>query len=78
MNITDEPIIGLALTEGDKAHVTWVKIKRHLDARKQELLAKLAGDMPEEQTWKMRGRIAEINAMLEADKTAPIVESDFK
>lgn len=78
MNIKDEPIIGLALTEGDKAHVTWVKIKRHLDARKLELLAKLAGDMPEEQTWKMRGRIAEINAMLEADKTAPVVESDFK
>ncbi len=78
MNIKDEPIIGLALTEGDKAHVTWVKIKRHLDERKLELLAKLAGDMPEEQTWKMRGRIAEINAMLAADGTAPVVESDFK
>lgn len=78
MNIKDEPSIGLVLTEGDKAHVTWVKIKRHLDERKQELLAKLAGDMPEEQTWKMRGRIAEINAMLAADGTVPVVESDFK
>jgi hypothetical protein len=69
---------GLVLTEGDRQSPAWTKLMRHLESRKRELQGKISGDLDTEQTWKMRGRIAEVEGLLSANTDAPLVESDFK
>lgn len=70
--------VGLVLTNADKQSTTWLKIEQHLKERELNLLRKLSGDMDTEQTWKMRGRIAEIQGILAAGEDSPVVQSEFK
>lgn len=70
--------IGLLLSNADKQSTVWLKIEQHLKEREQLLLRKLSGDMDSEQTWKMRGRIAEVSGILAAGEDVPVVQSEFK
>ena len=76
--IKDSAQTGLIITEADRLSSTWIKIMRHFEERKKELQGKICGDLDTEQTWKMRGRVAEVQALLDANVQAPIVESEFK
>lgn len=66
----------LALKNVDRISPCWQKIKQHAEDRIAELQGKLAGDMSEEETWKYRGRIAELRAILAADKDAPVISGE--
>jgi hypothetical protein len=55
--------MAMQLKPEDRVSITWQRIEAYLDTRIAELQAKLGGDMDEEQTWKFRGRIAELNAL---------------
>lgn len=67
------------LTQKDIESETWQKIKAHLTERKQNLLERLAGDMPESEAMKLRGRIAECKDLmrLEERKEEEEVHTEF-
>jgi len=69
--------MSLIFTEADRQTPAFMKLMKHLDERKLQLTGQLAGDMTEEQTWKFRGRIAEINGLLAVNDPDPQVVSDF-
>ena len=50
---------------------TWAKIKAHYVAKRQSLLEKLAGDMSNEETIKLRGRLRECNDLLKLEERRP-------
>ena len=60
-----------ALSEADKVSPTWLRIKKHLQARVEALRNELEQDLPEERTAKVRGRLAEVKSLLSLDKYPP-------
>lgn len=55
----------MTLTEHERQTAVWLKIKSHLDARLIELRTANDRDTNEIDTAKVRGRIAEVKALLE-------------
>lgn len=56
------------LDNKDLDSATWTKIKAHYIARRQSLLEKIAGDLSDEDTEKLRGRIRECNYLLKLEE----------
>ena len=55
------------LTPQDRQSSPWLKVKQHLEARLAKLRAENDGDLPIEKTAKLRGRIAEVKALMALD-----------
>jgi hypothetical protein len=68
--------MSLQLKPVDRISPCWQKIVLHCEERIVELQGKIAGDMAEEETWKYRGRIAELRAIIAADKDAPEIHGE--
>ena len=64
----------LTLTDSDRHNPLWKRMVDHCEARITELQNKLSGDMPEEESWKYRGRIAELRAILERNNQPVEIE----
>ncbi|MEK9796293.1 MAG: hypothetical protein VW713_06045 [Alphaproteobacteria bacterium] len=60
-----------ALSDSDKTSPTWLRIKKHLQARVEALRNELEQDLPEDRTAKVRGRLAEVRALLSVEKDPP-------
>lgn len=56
------------LTVGDRLSPLWAKVSKHLEARLHSLRCQNDGDKNTEETAKLRGRIAEIKALLDHGK----------
>lgn len=58
---------------------TWRAVETHLATRMRELRTRLEGDLPQEETMKVRASLRECKLLLElaGDKT-PLVESDIE
>jgi len=65
--------MSIVITEADRQSPAYMKMMAHLDDRMAELTQKLTGDMSEEDTWKFRGRIAEIRALISIDEVPPVL-----
>lgn len=64
------------ITEIESNSALWQKIKAHYEARLQTLREKNDVDNDENRTIKLRGRIAEIKALLALDKPPPAADID--
>jgi len=60
-----------ALSDSDKVSPTWLRLKKHLQARAEALRNELEQDLPEDRTAKVRGRLAEVRALLSVEKDPP-------
>lgn len=67
MNILDDKDLDTAV---------WAKIKAHYTKKRQSALEKLAGDLNQEETVKMRGRLREINDLLKLEERRREEEQD--
>lgn len=64
------------LNESDLISTTWLKIKRHYEARLHELRAKNDSiSTPEKTAW-LRGEIAEVKRILDLGVEPEIIEED--
>ena len=63
---TPEP--RLELLNSDQISPTWMKLKLHIEKRIEQLRKENDGDRTELETSKLRGRIAELKALLALDK----------
>ena len=54
--MTDLPA-SFALSDGERRHPLWTKLKAHLESRLHDLHGKLEGDQTEQQTAILRGHI---------------------
>lgn len=68
--------MSIELTTFEKQSATWLKLLVHLQERIGVLQAQISGDMSEEQTWKYRGRIAELKALTLLDEDYPEIEKN--
>jgi hypothetical protein len=66
------------LTEQEAASPMWARMKAHFDSRLAELRAQNDSSKPQEQTERLRGRIAETKYFLALDTPAPEVVADDK
>lgn len=65
-----------AFTEIDKFSSTWQKVEAHLAVRLESARTKLEKSMPESETQKLRGEIAQIRSLMRlADEPPPVLES---
>ncbi len=64
------------LTEQERGSALWAKIKKHYEARLQELREENDSDKDDIKTAKQRGRIAEVKLVLGLDKPPPATEKD--
>lgn len=67
----EKPTPPFRLTPADRQSQTWARLRAHLTERLQMLRAQNDGDLDPVATAKMRGRIAEIKAMLELEQDLP-------
>ena len=67
--------MNLDLNTADRHTALMSKLEVHLDERIGNLKGKLAGDMSEEQTWKLRGAIGELTTLRDAFKELPEVSN---
>jgi hypothetical protein len=65
----------LVLEPGDRANPLWPRIERHLQQRLVNLRAQLEGPKDIDETNRLRGRIAEVKALLDCAKDKPVIES---
>jgi hypothetical protein len=57
---------------------TWMKLKKHLELKLEALRKTNDGDLDEEKTAKLRGRIAEVRAFLAiGDAKPPLIAPDL-
>ena len=67
----------MTLTENEKLSAVWQKLEAHLTKRLADLRSQNDGDLTHEQTIKLRGRVAELKALLALANTTPAqAESD--
>ena len=66
------PVLGQA----DRQSAAWAKLKAHMEARLAMLRRRNDSDQTEYKTAKLRGRIAEVEAMLSLGSDQPTVEID--
>jgi len=64
------------LRNSDRLSETWVRLRKHLTARLNELRTKNDADLTPTETASLRGRIAEIKSLLALDKVSPPVVDD--
>lgn len=64
----------MILTDADRQHPLWARIKAYLEERQTSIMANLAMDLNAEQTAKARGRLAEVVQLLAFEKETPTVE----
>ena len=64
---------GFHLTDGERAHPMWSRIKAHLVGRLAELRARNDRAAPEQETADCRGRIAECKAFIALGDDRPII-----
>ena len=62
------------LTNEDRASATWARLRKHLNDRRDALRTKNDQPMSEAETAVLRGRIAEIKALLDLETVRPIIE----
>jgi hypothetical protein len=69
------------LTEQERHHPLWLKLKEHFEARLDKARIKNDGSLSVEETARLRGRISELKAFLSLDQDLPgpanPVEADF-
>lgn len=58
------------LDTDDLESITWRRISEHLNKRLSKLREQNDGDLPDEETAKLRGRIAELKLILSFSKDA--------
>lgn len=58
----------MILSDKDLESTVWVKIRAHYTSKRQALLEKLACDLSQEDTIKLRGRIRECNDLLKLEE----------
>jgi hypothetical protein len=72
----NEPFI---ITEGEKLQPLWLKLHGHYKQRLVDLHGQLEGDLDEGKTALLRGRIAEVKALLALNESRPVVPtSDYE
>lgn len=59
------------LATHERASEVWIRLEKHLTERLEALRLQNDADQPEEATAKLRGRIAEIKALLNVGKDLP-------
>ena len=64
----------MILTDGDKLTPTWAKLEEHLKDRLAMLRAKNDAPMSEAETATLRGRIAEVKALLSLGDERPVID----
>ena len=57
----------------DRQSAVWMRLKEHYEARLTLLRSSNDGSITAEQTAKLRGRIAEVKALLNLEKETPVV-----
>lgn len=66
----------MILTPGERNSVIWQRLMQHFITRREELRAKLEGDLDSTKTAEMRGRLAELRALITLDKDVPVIEHE--
>lgn len=69
--------MSLQLSNTDRGHPLWQRVVAHCEERIAELQNKLSGDCNQEETWKYRGRIAELKAIIEKGIDPPKIDGDM-
>lgn len=69
-----EPKKPLLLSAEERRSSLWLKLMAHWTERLEFTRKQNEGDLPEAQTAKLRGRIAELNACLGLDKDKPKID----
>lgn len=64
------------ITEIESNSALWLKIKAHYEARLQTLREQNDADRDPDKTAKLRGRIAEVKALLGLDAPPPAAEKN--
>jgi len=62
------------LTQDEKESRLWQKLIKHLEDRLQTLRLQNDGDRSETETARLRGRIAELKAIIGLDKDLPEID----
>jgi hypothetical protein len=57
----------------DRQSAVWLRLRAHYEARLLLLRSSNDGNLSAEQTAKIRGRIAEVKALLALEKDTPVV-----
>jgi len=57
----------------DRQSAVWLRLKEHYEARLTLLRSSNDGQLTAEQTAKIRGRIAEVKALLSLEKDTPVL-----
>lgn len=60
----------------DRQSLTWTKLREHYESRLNTLRRQNDGDLDERQTAKLRGRIAEVKAMIALGDEAQKIEQE--
>ena len=70
----------MIITELDATSAAWKKVKEWAEKRLEKASRRLEGRLDHEQTTRLRGRIAELRAIVALDKEtpAPIETDEFK
>ena len=64
----------MILTQHELQDPVWLKLKAHLEDRLFDLRKQNDADLTQDQTVKLRGRIAEVKKILSLGMTAEIIE----
>jgi len=73
MKIT-QPMTNLELSDHDKNSDLWGRLLAYYTKRERQLQIENSGDLTQEQTWKTRGRLAEITAFIKLNEDKPLIE----
>lgn len=68
----NEPV----LTLEDRRNHVWVKLRKHLEERRETLRRKNDADLDERRTARLRGQIAEITTLLALAEDQPTILQD--
>jgi len=64
----------MTLSPQERNSAVWLKLLKHFHARRDELRAKNDGPLDSTATAEMRGRIAEVKALIALDQDIPLIE----
>jgi len=64
----------MTLTTSERNSAVWLKLLKHFHTRRDELRAKNDAPLDSTATAEMRGRIAEVKALILLDQDIPIIE----
>lgn len=64
------------LSPGDRANPLWPKLRGFLEKRLASARLRNDGPLPEEETWRIRGQIIELKALLRLDEDLPPMDGD--